>query len=44
MTSNKMGKVALEGIEFFSYHGYYEEEQKLGNKYEVNKWGKLYDY
>ncbi|MDH5474343.1 MAG: dihydroneopterin aldolase [Cyclobacteriaceae bacterium] len=31
-----MGKVALEGLEFFAYHGYYEEEQKLGNKYEVN--------
>lgn len=36
MTLSSMGKVALEGIEFFSYHGYYEEEQKLGNKYEVN--------
>jgi len=36
MILNNMGKVALEGIEFFSYHGYYEEEQKLGNKYEVN--------
>lgn len=31
-----MGKVALEGIEFFAYHGYYEEERKIGNKYEVN--------
>ena len=31
-----MGKVALEGIEFFAYHGYYEEQRKIGNKYEVN--------
>ncbi len=31
-----MGEVALEGMEFFAYHGYYEEEQKIGNKYEVN--------
>lgn len=31
-----MGKIALEGIEFFAYHGYYEEERKIGNKYEVN--------
>jgi len=31
-----MGKVALEGVEFFAYHGYYEEERKIGNKYEVN--------
>ena len=31
-----MGKIALEGIEFFAYHGYYEEERKMGNKYEVN--------
>lgn len=31
-----MGKVALEGLEFFAYHGFYEEERKMGNKYEVN--------
>jgi dihydroneopterin aldolase len=31
-----MGRVALEGLEFFAYHGYYEEERKMGNKYEVN--------
>ena len=31
-----MGKIALEGIEFFAYHGYYQEERKIGNKYEVN--------
>ena len=31
-----MGYVSLEGLEFFAYHGYYEEEQKIGNKYQVN--------
>lgn len=31
-----MGKVALEGMEFFAYHGYYDEEQKIGNKYSVD--------
>ncbi|EMR02105.1 dihydroneopterin aldolase [Cesiribacter andamanensis] len=31
-----MGKVSLEGMEFFAYHGYYDEEQKMGNKYAVD--------
>jgi len=31
-----MGKVSLEGLEFFAYHGYYEEEQKIGNKYAID--------
>ena len=31
-----MGSVALEGMSFFAYHGYYEEEQKIGNRYEVD--------
>jgi 7,8-dihydroneopterin aldolase/epimerase/oxygenase len=31
-----MGKVALEGMEFFAYHGFYDEEQKMGNKYSVD--------
>lgn len=31
-----MGKVALEGLEFFAYHGFYDEEQKMGNKYAVD--------
>jgi len=31
-----MGQVALEGMEFFAYHGYYDEEQKLGNRYSVD--------
>ena len=28
--------VSLEGLEFFAYHGYYDEEQKVGNKYSVD--------
>ena len=31
-----MGIISLEGLEFFSYHGFYKEERKVGNKYEVN--------
>lgn len=31
-----MGKVSLEGLEFFAYHGFYAEEQKTGNKYSVD--------
>jgi dihydroneopterin aldolase len=31
-----MDAVSLEGLEFFAYHGYYEEEQKVGNKYAVD--------
>lgn len=31
-----MGLVKLEGMEFFAYHGYYDEEQKIGNKYNVD--------
>ncbi len=31
-----MGIITLEGLEFFSYHGYYDEEQKIGNKYSVD--------
>ena len=31
-----MGKISLEGMEFFAYHGYYDEEQKIGNKYAVD--------
>jgi dihydroneopterin aldolase len=31
-----MGTVSLEGIEFFAYHGFYEEERKIGNKYSVD--------
>ncbi|UOQ52933.1 dihydroneopterin aldolase [Hymenobacter cellulosivorans] len=31
-----MGQIALEGMEFFAYHGFFEEEQKLGNRYTVD--------
>jgi 7,8-dihydroneopterin aldolase/epimerase/oxygenase len=31
-----MNKVALEGLEFYAFHGHYDEEQKLGNKYAVD--------
>ncbi len=30
------GIVALEGMEFYAYHGFYEEERKVGNKYIVD--------
>lgn len=30
-----MGWIALEGMEFFAYHGFYDEERKIGNRYEV---------
>lgn len=36
MTKCNMGKVSLEGLEFFAYHGFYDEEQKIGNKYSVD--------
>ncbi len=31
-----MGKVMLEGMEFYARHGYYEEERIIGNKYSVD--------
>jgi dihydroneopterin aldolase len=31
-----MGTIALEGLEFFAYHGFFEEERKIGNKYGVD--------
>lgn len=36
VTARPMGTIALEGLEFFSYHGFYDEEQKIGNKYSVD--------
>jgi dihydroneopterin aldolase len=29
-------EVSLENMEFFAYHGYYDEEQKVGNRYSVD--------
>lgn len=34
--NHRMGQIALEGLEFFAFHGYYDEEQKIGNKYGVD--------
>jgi dihydroneopterin aldolase len=31
-----MGTITLEGLEFFAYHGFHEEERKIGNRYEVD--------
>ena len=31
-----MGKITLDGLEFFAFHGYYDEEQKIGNKFGVD--------
>jgi 7,8-dihydroneopterin aldolase/epimerase/oxygenase len=31
-----LGTIALEGLEFFAYHGFYDEEQKVGNKYSLD--------
>lgn len=31
-----MTKISLEGMEFFANHGYYDEEQKMGNKFGVD--------
>jgi dihydroneopterin aldolase len=31
-----LGTIALEGLEFFAYHGYYPEEQLIGNKYSLD--------
>jgi dihydroneopterin aldolase len=31
-----MGKIQLEGLEFFAHHGFYEQEQALGNRYTVD--------
>jgi dihydroneopterin aldolase len=30
-----MGKILLEGMEFFAYHGHYREEQIIGTKFIV---------
>lgn len=31
-----MGRIALEGMEFYAYHGFYEEEQLIGGDYIVD--------
>jgi dihydroneopterin aldolase len=29
-------EIELLGLDFFSYHGFYEEERKIGNKYTID--------
>ena len=31
-----MGTISLEGLQFFAHHGFYEKEQKTGNKFSVD--------
>ena len=31
-----MGKVALEGMKFYAYHGYYDEEQTIGGEFVID--------
>ncbi len=31
-----MGKIVLEALEFYSYHGVFDEEQRIGAKYLVD--------
>jgi dihydroneopterin aldolase len=31
-----MGKISLEGMEFFAYHGCFHEEQLIGTKFSVD--------
>ena len=31
-----MATIALEGIHFYAYHGFYEEEQIIGNEYVID--------
>lgn len=33
-----MGKIILEGIEVYAYHGYSKEERKIGGKYRIDVW------
>lgn len=31
-----MGKILLEGLEFYAYHGFYPEERKIGGQYKID--------
>jgi dihydroneopterin aldolase len=35
-TNRQMGKILLEGMEFFSYHGCFKEEQIIGTRFVVD--------
>lgn len=32
------GRIHLEGLEFYAYHGHFAEEQVVGNDFLVNAW------
>ena len=34
--NNKMGLIRIEDMEFYSFHGHYEEEQIIGNRFLVD--------
>ncbi|MEO1652050.1 MAG: dihydroneopterin aldolase [Bacteroidota bacterium] len=36
MNQTKQDCISLEGMEFFAYHGFYKEERKIGNKFNVD--------
>ena len=36
METNSSDIIALEGMHFYAYHGYYEEERERGNKFIVD--------
>ncbi len=31
-----MTEIVLEGLEFYAYHGFYKQEQEIGNKYSID--------
>lgn len=31
-----MGRILIDGLEFYAFHGYFKEEQKIGGKYIVD--------
>ena len=33
-----MGRIVLDGIEVYSFHGYSKEERKIGGKYRIDLW------
>jgi 7,8-dihydroneopterin aldolase/epimerase/oxygenase len=34
--TKKMGKILLEGMDFFAYHGHFREEQIIGTKFTID--------
>lgn len=34
--SDSMTEIYLEGLEFYAHHGWYSEEQSLGNRFQVD--------